>query len=73
MKINSSFILGIAMIVVAILMEVFWIQTNASALGIFSVIAAMIASGALARFIRLDYKSSDQRIRKFLTVVGLEN
>ena len=73
MKINGSFILGVVMIVVAVLMELFWISTGAMALGVFSLIAALTASGALARFIRLDYASSNDRLRKFLTVAGLES
>ena len=72
MKINGCFVLGVAMIAVAVLMEVFWINTGAVALGMFSLIAALTASGALARFVRLDYASSDVRLRKFLTVTGLE-
>ena len=72
MKINSSFILGLAMIVLAVLMEVFWINTGAEALGIFSLLAALTASGALARFIRLDYETSNVKLRKFLKVTGLE-
>ena len=72
MKINSSLILGLAMIVLAVLMEVFWINTGAEALGIFSLLAALTASGALARFIRLDYETSNVILRKFLKVTGLE-
>ena len=72
MKINGAFILGAAMIAVTILMEVFWINTGAAALGILSLLAALVASGALARYIRLDYASSNIRLRKFLTVTGLE-
>ena len=72
MKINSSLILGLAMIVLAVLMEVFWINTGAEALGIFSLLAALTASGALARFIRLDYETSNVKLRKFLKVTGLE-
>ena len=72
MKINSSFILGLAMIILAVLMEVFWINTGAEALGIFSLLAALTASGALARFIRLDYETSNVKLRKFLKVTGLE-
>ena len=72
MKINSSFILGLAMIVLAVLMEVFWINTGAEALGIFSLLAALTASGALARFIRLDYETCNVKLRKFLKVTGLE-
>ena len=72
MKINGSFILGVAMIVFAVLMEVFWVQTGADVLGIFSLIAALAASGALARFIRLDYETTDVRFRKTLKVMGLE-
>lgn len=72
MKINSSFILGLAMIILAVLMEVFWINTGAEALGIASLLAAITASGALARFIRLDYETSDVRFRKTLKVMGLE-
>ena len=72
MKINSSFILGLAMIILAVLMEVFWINTGAEVLGIFSLLAAITASGVLARFIRLDYETSDVRFRKTLKVMGLE-
>ena len=72
MKINSSFILGLAMIILVVLMEVFWINTGAEVLGIFSLLAAITASGALARFIRLDYETSDVRFRKTLKVMGLE-
>ena len=72
MKINKNAILGAAMIVVAILMEVFWIRTDSTGLGVFSLAAAFIASGALARLIRFDYASSDVRLRRFLTVTGLE-
>ena len=72
MKINSSLILGLAMIVLAVLMEVFWINTGAEALGIFSLLAALTASGALARFIPLDYETSNVKLRKFLKVTGLE-
>ena len=73
MKINGSFVLGVAMIAVEVLMELFWISTGAMALGVFSLVAALTASGALARFIRLDYASSNDRLRKFLTVAGLES
>ena len=72
MKTNSGLILGLAMIVLAVLMEVFWINTGAEALGIFSLLAALTASGALARFIRLDYETSNVKLRKFLKVTGLE-
>ena len=72
MKINGALLLAVAMIAVAILTEVFWIQTGAAALGILSLLAALTASGALARVIRLDYASADLRLRKFLTVTGLE-
>ncbi len=72
MKINRSFILGLAMIILAVLMEVFWINTGAEVLGIFSLLAAITASGELARFIRLDYETSDVRFRKTLKVMGLE-
>ena len=72
MKTNSSLILGLAIIVLAVLMEVFWINTGAEALGIFSLLAALTASGALARFIRLDYETSNVKLRKFLKVTGLE-
>ena len=72
MKTNSSLILGLAMIVLAVLMEVFWINTGAEALGIFSLLAALTASGALARFIRLDYETSNVKLPKFLKVTGLE-
>ena len=73
MKTYNSFILSAAMIVVSVLMEIFWINTGAETLGIFSLLAALIASGALARFIRLDYISADARLRRFLTVTGLEH
>lgn len=72
MKNKGSFILGVAMIAVAVLMEVFWLSTGSAALGVFSLSAALTASGALARYIRLDYESSDARLRRFLTVTGLE-
>ena len=72
MKINGSFILGMAMTVIAILMELFWFQTGADSLGVITLMAALTASCAFARFIRLDYASSNDRLRKFLTVVGLE-
>ena len=72
MKTKSSLILGLAMIVLAVLMEVFWVNTGAEALGIFSLLAALTASGALARFIRLDYETSNVKLRKFLKVTGLE-
>ena len=72
MKTNRSLILGLAMIVLAVLMEVFWVNTGAEALGIFSLLAALTASGALARFIRLDYETSNVKLRKFLKVTGLE-
>ena len=72
MKISGSFILGLVMIVFSILMEIFWINTGAEALGVFSLLAALTASGALARFIRLDYETSNKKLRKFLTVTGLE-
>ncbi len=73
MKINGSFILGVAMSAVAILMEIFWISTGAVVLGVFSLLAALAASCALARTIRLDYVSSDTGLRRFLTVTGLES
>ena len=72
MKNKGSLILGVAMIAMAVLMEVFWLSTGSAALGVFSLAAALTASGALARFIRLDYESSDARLRRFLTVTGLE-
>ena len=72
MKINKSFILGVALIIVSVLMEMFWINTGAVALGFLTLIAALGASGALARCIRLDYPASNARLRKFLTVTGLE-
>ena len=73
MKTLNSFILGVAMIVVSVLMEIFWINTGAETLGIFSLLAALAASGSLARTIRLDYASADNRFRKLLTVTGLEH
>jgi hypothetical protein len=72
MKINGNFILGVAMIVIAVMMEIFWFQTGSDSLGVFSLIAALAASGALARFIRLDYETTDVRFRKTLKVMGLE-
>ncbi|MBR5932290.1 MAG: hypothetical protein IKZ95_09755 [Lachnospiraceae bacterium] len=73
MKINKDFIIGVLLIAAAILLEVFWIQTGATALGVFTLVTALIASGAFARAIPLDYTASDSKLRKFLTVVGLEN
>ena len=68
----KNLILGSLMMVVAILLEIFWIQTGAVALGVFSLIAALVASGLFSRVIRMDYKSSDARIGKLLAVMGLE-
>ena len=73
MKINGNLILGTLLIALAILLEVFWFQTGAAVLGAFTFILALSASGAFARAIRLDYETSDRKLRKFLTVVGLEN
>lgn len=73
MKTSKSFLLGMAMIAVSVLMEIFWINTGSTALGVFSLCAALTASGALARCIRLDYCSADDRLRRFLTVTGLEH
>ena len=73
MKINKDFIIGVLLIAAAILLEVFWIQTGATALGVFTLAAALIASGAFARAIPLDYTASDSKLRKFLNVVGLEH
>ena len=73
MKINKNFIFGALLIAAAILLEVFWIRTGATALGVFTLAAALIASGAFARAIPLDYTASDSKLRKFLTVVGLEH
>ncbi len=72
MKNKGSFFLSAAMLVTAVLMEVFWIQTGAETLGVFSLLAALVASGALAHSIRLDYASADAGLRRFLTVTGLE-
>ena len=51
----------------------FGISTGAASLGVFTLIVALIASGALARSIRIDYESGSKRLRKFLVVTGLEN
>jgi hypothetical protein len=73
MKINKNFIFGILLTAAAILLEVFWIQTGATALGVFTLVIALSASGAYARALPLDYTTSDSRLRKFLSVVGLES
>lgn len=73
MKINKDFIFGVLLIAAAILLEVFWIRTGATALGVFTLVAALVASGAFARAIPQDYTASDSKLRKFLTVVGLEH
>ena len=72
MKINGSFILGTAMLALAILMELFWIQTGSTVLGALSLILMLVSSGAFSRFIRLDYQTENCALRKFLTVVGME-
>lgn len=63
MKINGSFILGLAMIAFSILMEMFWFQTGADSLGVFSLIAALAAAGALDRFIRLNIHPAPISVR----------
>ena len=68
----KKLILSIAMIIIAILMEFFATQTASDVLALFALVAALTASGAMARAIRLDYTSSNSSIRKFLTVTGLE-
>ena len=73
MKTNKNIILGTLLIALTVLMELFWIQTGATVLGLFTLVIALIASGACARAISLDYITSDTRLRKFLNVVGLEN
>ena len=73
MKTNKNIILGTLLITLAILLEVFWIQTGATALGVFTLVIALFASGVYARAIPLDYTASDSSLRKFLNVVGLEN
>ena len=72
MEINRNILLGAALIVVSVLLELFWIQTGSAPLGIFSLIAALISSAALARSVRLDYEAADSKLRKFLIIVGLE-
>lgn len=73
MKCSGSFILGVVMTGLSVLMELFWIQTGSTALGVLSLILVFVASGAFARMIRPDYPSGNRALRKFLTVVGLEN
>jgi uncharacterized membrane protein YhhN len=73
MKITGKTIISALLIVSAILLEVFWIQTGSTVLGVFTVIVALVASGASARAITLDYASSNAKLRKYLNIVGLEN
>ena len=73
MKINKYFIFGTLLIALAVLLEVFWIRTGATALGVFTLVIALIASGVYARAIPLDYTASDSRLHRFSYVLGLEN
>ena len=73
MIIYKNILFGALFLAAAILLELFWISTGAVSLGVFTLIVALIASGALARSIRLDYEAHNKRLRKFLTVTGLEN
>ena len=73
MKTNNKFILGTLLLVFAVLLELFWIQTGATVLGVFSLVIALIASGAYARAIPLEYTASDPRLHRFLCVLGLKN
>lgn len=73
MIIYRNILFGVLFLAAAILLEFFWISTGAASLGVFTLIVALIASGALARSIRIDYESGSKRLRKFFTVTGLEN
>ena len=73
MKNNGKIIISALLIASAILLEVFWIQTSSTVLGVFSLIVALVASGALARTITLDYASGNAKLRKYLNIIGLED
>ena len=73
MIIYKNIILGALFLSAAILLEFFWISTGAVSLGVFTLIVALIASGALAQSIRIGYETNNKRLRKFFTVTGLEN
>ena len=73
MIIYKNILFGALLLAAAILLEFFWISTGAVSLGVFTLIIALIASGALARSIRIGYETNRQRLRKFFTVTGLEN
>ena len=73
MIIYKNILFGALLLAAAILLEFFWISTGAVSLGVFALIIALIASGALARSIRIGYETNSQRLRKFFTVTGLEN
>ena len=73
MIIYKNIIFGALFLSAAILLEFFWISTGTASLGVFTLIVALIASGALARSIRIGYETNNKRLRKFFTVTGLEN
>ena len=73
MKINGKIIISTLLIAFAILIELFWIQTGSTVLGVFTLIIALVASGACARAVTLDYASGNAKLRKYLNIVGLEN
>ena len=73
MIIKGKIVLGTLLTALAILLEAFWIQTDATVLGIFTLVIASIASCIFAKAIRLDYETDNPGLRKFFTIVGLEN
>ena len=73
MIIYKNILFGALFLATAILLEFFWLSTGAVSLGVFTLIIALIASGTLARSIRIGYQTNSKRLRKFFTVTGLEN
>ena len=73
MIIYKNILFGALLLATAILLEFFWISTGAVSLGVFTLLIALIASGTLARSIRIGYGTNSKRLRKFFTVTGLEN
>ena len=69
----KNILFGVLFLTAAILLELFWFSTGAESLGFFTLIFTLISSGFLVRSICTDYQTSNQKLRKFFTITGLEN
>ena len=65
MIIYKNILFAVLFLAAAIILEFFWFSTGAASLGVFTLIVALIASGALARSIRTGYEANSKVYGRF--------